>query len=110
MGYVLSIVFGDFVCNVDFSNPTELIALLHFQVFDGHGGCDAASYMKNHAMRIFFEDAEFPQASQVDEMFAESVENLIFKAFLRADLALADDSIINRSAGTTALTALVLGR
>ncbi|KAK3160660.1 hypothetical protein QOZ80_1BG0062650 [Eleusine coracana subsp. coracana] len=81
-----------------------------YGVFDGHGGSDAASYMKNHAMRIFFEDADFPQVLQVDEMFAESVENLIFKAFLRADLALADDSIINRSAGTTALTALVLGR
>jgi protein phosphatase PTC2/3 len=74
------------------------------------GGSDAASYMKNHAMRIFFEDADFPQASKVDEMFAESVENLIFKAFLRTDIALADDSIINRSAGTTALTALVLWR
>ncbi|TVU21299.1 hypothetical protein EJB05_30927 [Eragrostis curvula] len=81
-----------------------------YGVFDGHGGSDAATYMKQHAMRIFFEDAEFPQASLVDEMFTECVENLIFKAFLRADLALADDSIINRSAGTTALTALVLGR
>jgi protein phosphatase PTC2/3 len=79
-------------------------------VFDGHGVSDAASYMKNHAMRIFFEDADFPQASKVDDMFAESIENLIFKAFLRAGIALADDSIINRSAGTTALTALVLGR
>lgn len=66
--------------------------------------------MKKHAMRLFFEDAEFPQASQEDEMFAECVEDSVRKAFLRADLALADDSVINRSSGTTALTALILGR
>ncbi|KAL6626314.1 hypothetical protein ACP70R_030040 [Stipagrostis hirtigluma subsp. patula] len=81
-----------------------------YGVFDGHGGSDAAAYMKKNAMRLFFEDAEFPQASQEDEMFVESVEDSIRKAFLRADLALADDSVINRSSGTTALTALVLGR
>jgi protein phosphatase 2C family protein 2/3 len=66
--------------------------------------------MKKHAMRLFFEDAEFPQASQDDKMFAESVEDSVRKAFLRADLALADDSLINRCSGTTALTALVIGR
>ncbi|KAF8724320.1 hypothetical protein HU200_021349 [Digitaria exilis] len=81
-----------------------------YGVFDGHGGSDAAAYMKKHAMRLFFEDAEFPQASQEDEMFAECVEDSVRKAFLRADLALADDSVINRSSGTTALTALILGR
>ncbi|KAG2588210.1 probable protein phosphatase 2C 2 [Panicum virgatum] len=81
-----------------------------YGVFDGHGGSDAAAYMKKHAMKLFFEDAEFPQASQEDKMFAESVEDSVRKAFLRADLALADDSLINRSSGTTALTALILGR
>ncbi|XP_066308795.1 probable protein phosphatase 2C 2 [Miscanthus floridulus] len=81
-----------------------------YGVFDGHGGSDAAAYMKTHAMRLFFEDADFPQASQEDEIFAESVEESVRKTFLRADLALADDSVINRSSGTTALTALVLGR
>lgn len=80
-----------------------------YGVFDGHGGSDAAAYMKKHAMRLFFEDAEFPCA-QEDEMFSKSVEDSVRKAFLRADLALADDSLINRSSGTTALTALVLGR
>jgi len=66
--------------------------------------------MKTHAMRLFFEDADFPQTSQEDEIYAGSVEDSVRKAFLRADLALADDSVINRSSGTTALTALVLGR
>lgn len=81
-----------------------------YGVFDGHGGSDAAAYMKRHAIRLFFEDSEFPQASQEDETFSESVENSVRKAFLNADLALADDSAISRSSGTTALTALIFGR
>ncbi|KAJ1283452.1 hypothetical protein BS78_03G129400 [Paspalum vaginatum] len=88
-----------------FSEPSAF-----YGVFDGHGGSDAAAYMKKHIMRLFFEDAEFPCAPQEDEMFSKSVEDSVRKAFLRADLALADDSVINRSSGTTALTALVLGR
>jgi protein phosphatase 2C family protein 2/3 len=66
--------------------------------------------MKRHAMRLFFEDSEFPNAIQEDDFFSESVENSIRKAFLSADLALADDSLISRSSGTTALTALIFGR
>ncbi|XP_062180421.1 probable protein phosphatase 2C 47 [Phragmites australis] len=81
-----------------------------YGVFDGHGGPDAAAYMKRHAMRFLFEDSEFPQASQVDEIFLQSVENSVRRAFLQADLALADDLDISRSSGTTALAALVFGR
>uniref|UniRef100_A0A0E0PH61 protein-serine/threonine phosphatase n=1 Tax=Oryza rufipogon TaxID=4529 RepID=A0A0E0PH61_ORYRU len=81
-----------------------------YGVFDGHGGLDAAAYMKRHAMRFLFEDSEFPQASQVDETYVQSVENSVRRAFLQADLALADDLDISRSSGTTALTALVFGR
>ncbi|XP_066366716.1 probable protein phosphatase 2C 47 [Miscanthus floridulus] len=81
-----------------------------YGVFDGHGGPDAAAYMKRHAMRFLFEDSEFPQASQVDEMYLQSVESSVRRAFLQADLALADDLDISRSSGTTALTALVFGR
>uniref|UniRef100_A0A0D9WCF5 protein-serine/threonine phosphatase n=1 Tax=Leersia perrieri TaxID=77586 RepID=A0A0D9WCF5_9ORYZ len=81
-----------------------------YGVFDGHGGPDAAAYMKRHAMKFLFEDSEFPQASQVDETYVESVENSVRKAFLQADLAIADDLDISRSSGTTALTALVFGR
>ncbi|OEL33829.1 putative protein phosphatase 2C 47 [Dichanthelium oligosanthes] len=81
-----------------------------YGVFDGHGGPDAAAYMKRHAMRFLFEDSEFPQASRVDEMYLQSVENSVRRAFLQADLALADDLDISRSSGTTALTALVFGR
>jgi serine/threonine protein phosphatase PrpC len=81
-----------------------------FQVFDGHGGSDAAAYVKRHAMRFLFEDGEFPQASHVDEVFLQSVENSVHRTFLQADLALADNMDISRSSGTTALTALVFGR
>ncbi|KAF9614311.1 hypothetical protein IFM89_018064 [Coptis chinensis] len=32
-----------------------------FGVFDGHGGPDAAAYMKENAIKIFFKDADFLQ-------------------------------------------------
>lgn len=81
-------------------------------MFDGHGGPDAAAYVRKHAVRLFFEDAEFPRTSQADDDdgFLEEVTNSVRKAFLLADDALADDCTVSSSSGTTALTALVLGR
>lgn len=82
-----------------------------YGVFDGHGGADAAVYMKRHALRFLFEDGDFPQWSESDddEMYIESVESSVRRAFLQADLALSDEASVSRSSGTTALTALVLG-
>ncbi|KAG8372829.1 hypothetical protein BUALT_Bualt12G0107700 [Buddleja alternifolia] len=81
-----------------------------YAVFDGHGGPDAAAYMKNNALKFFFEDAELPQSSDIDEKFLQDLEISHRQSFLLADRALADaNSIIDSYCGTTAITALVLG-
>nr|GEU56206.1 probable protein phosphatase 2C 47 [Tanacetum cinerariifolium] len=73
-----------------------------YGVFDGHGGPEAAVYMKNNVKRLFLQNL---QISQTDK-----VEDSLRSAFLSADLDLADDSSISPSSGATAITALLLGR
>ncbi|KAK6941128.1 PPM-type phosphatase-like domain [Dillenia turbinata] len=79
-------------------------------VVDGHGGPEAAAYIRKNAMRIFFEDVNFPNSSQVDNVFLKEVEDSLRKAFLLADVALDEDASVSSSSGTTARTALVFGR
>ncbi|KAI3469235.1 hypothetical protein Pfo_025898 [Paulownia fortunei] len=82
-----------------------------YAVFDGHGGPDAAAYVKNNAMRFFFEEAELPQISDIDEKFLQDLESSHRRSFLLADRALADEqSCVDSYCGTTALIALLLGR
>ncbi|XP_028771011.1 probable protein phosphatase 2C 49 isoform X2 [Neltuma alba] len=81
-----------------------------YGVFDGHGGSEAAAYIRKNVIRFIFEDASFPQSSEVDNVFLQELENSLRKAFLLADSALADDCSVSSSSGTTALTALIFGR
>ncbi|CAJ1963093.1 unnamed protein product [Sphenostylis stenocarpa] len=81
-----------------------------YAVFDGHGGPDAAAFLKNNAMRLFFDDADMLQSYDADALFLKRLEDSHKKAFLGADLALADEQSVSSSCGTTALTALVIGR
>ncbi|XP_065008487.1 probable protein phosphatase 2C 27 isoform X1 [Musa acuminata AAA Group] len=71
-----------------------------YGVFDGHGGVDAAYFVRNNILKYIIEDGHFPS----------SVEKAIKSAFIKADYALADSHSLDRTSGTTALTALILGR
>ncbi|KAL1309203.1 hypothetical protein HN51_051896 [Arachis hypogaea] len=71
-----------------------------YGVFDGHGGTDAASFIRNNILRFILEDSHFPTC----------VAKAITSAFLKADYAFADSSSLDISSGTTALTTLVNGR
>ncbi|KAL7210673.1 hypothetical protein ACSBR1_032101 [Camellia fascicularis] len=83
-----------------------------YAVFDGHGGSNAAAvFVKENAMKLFFEDANLPQTSEIDDLFLEQLESCHRKAFLLADQALAGEcSSVPVYCGTTAITALILGR
>lgn len=71
-----------------------------FQVFDGHGGVDAATFAQQNLLNYIVEDSHFPSA----------VKRAIRNAFVKADHALADAKSLDSSSGTTALAALMLGR
>ncbi|XP_019434062.1 PREDICTED: probable protein phosphatase 2C 47 [Lupinus angustifolius] len=64
-----------------------------YAVFDGHGGPDAAN----------FEDANMLRSYDTDAFFMKKLEESHRRAFLRADLALADEQSVNSSCGTTTL-------
>lgn len=70
------------------------------QVFDGHGGTDAASFIRENILRFIVEDPDFPFCTK----------KAIKSAFLNADLAFADTGSLDSSSGTTVLTALISGR
>lgn len=71
-----------------------------YGVFDGHGGTDAALFVRKNILRFIIEDTYFPLC----------VKKAIKNAFLKADYHFADDSSLDISSGTTALAALIFGR
>ncbi|KAM1062442.1 hypothetical protein ACFX13_027429 [Malus domestica] len=71
-----------------------------YGVFDGHNGVDAASFIKSNILKFIVEDSHFPSV----------VRKAVRRAFVKADHAFADASSVDKSSGTTALTALILGR
>lgn len=70
------------------------------QVFDGHGGIDAAVFVRKNILKFIIEDPYFPVC----------LEKAIKNAFLKADHGFADDSALDISSGTTVLTAMIFGR
>ncbi|KAG1355298.1 putative protein phosphatase 2C 27 [Cocos nucifera] len=79
----------------DFPSPGAF-----YGVFDGHGGTDAASFVRKNLLKFIIEDGHFPTR----------VEKAVKSAFTKADHAFADSCSLDRSSGTTALTALIFGR
>ena len=74
--------------------------LLFLQVFDGHGGIDAASFIRKNILNYIVEDSHFPSG----------IRKAVKSAFVKADHAFADAASLDSSSGTTALTTLITGR
>lgn len=73
---------------------------VHWQVFDGHGGTDAALFIRENILSFIMEDAHLTVCTK------EAIKS----AFIRADNAFANADSLDSSSGTTALTALIFGR
>ncbi|CAK9180600.1 unnamed protein product, partial [Ilex paraguariensis] len=68
-------------------------------VFDGHGGSNAASFIRKTILKFIVEDSHF----------LVCLEKAIKTAFVKANRAFANDSSLDISSGTTTLTALIFG-
>ncbi|KAG6554867.1 hypothetical protein Mapa_003450 [Marchantia paleacea] len=73
-----------------------------YGVFDGHGGKEAADYVRENLLINFLEDSSYPNS------LSEAVKN----AFYKTDVALNNEFIRHQewTCGTTALTAIISGR
>ncbi|XP_074286387.1 putative protein phosphatase 2C 57 [Silene latifolia] len=96
-----------YICHDDFVNHYGLEYIsdgpnAFYGVFDGHGGKHAADFAGCHLPRFIFEDVNFPT----------EIERVLTSAFLQTDNAFAEACSLDTrlDSGTTALTALVVGR
>ncbi|KAJ0096965.1 hypothetical protein Patl1_29287 [Pistacia atlantica] len=78
----------------------SLLPAAFYGVFDGHGGIDAATFTRSNILKFIVEDSHFPAG----------IKKAVKNAFAKADHALADAKSLDRSSGTTALTAFMLDR
>uniref|UniRef100_A0A0D6QTW9 protein-serine/threonine phosphatase n=1 Tax=Araucaria cunninghamii TaxID=56994 RepID=A0A0D6QTW9_ARACU len=90
-----------------FEGPTPTA---FYGVFDGHGGADAAVYVRDNLLQLVVGDADFLQILKKDVDFSSLAEKVVRNAFLAADLALANHCDVDKFSGTTVLTALIMGR
>uniref|UniRef100_A0A0D9WMI7 protein-serine/threonine phosphatase n=1 Tax=Leersia perrieri TaxID=77586 RepID=A0A0D9WMI7_9ORYZ len=72
-------------------------AISFYGVFDGHGGKDAAHFVRDNLPRVIVEDADFPL----------ELEKVVKRSFVQTDSQFAETTL---SSGTTALTAMIFGR
>ncbi|XP_037491689.1 probable protein phosphatase 2C 27 [Jatropha curcas] len=73
-----------------------------YGVFDGHGGKNAAQFVRDYLPKVIVEDADFPL----------ELEKVVTRSFIETDAALAETYSLESalSSGTTALTAMIFGR
>lgn len=71
-------------------------------MFDGHGGKDAAQFVRDHLPRVIVEDADFPL----------ELQKVVTRSFVETDAAFEKSCSVKStlSSGTTALTAIIFGR
>lgn len=71
-------------------------------MFDGHGGKDAALFVRDNLPRVIVEDADFPV----------ELEKVVTRSFVQIDNQFAETCSLQSalSSGTTALTAMIFGR
>ncbi|KAK6922492.1 PPM-type phosphatase-like domain [Dillenia turbinata] len=91
--------FGE---GVNLPSPGAFYGASHtfIEVFDGHNGTDAASFAKRNILNLIIEDSHFPRG----------MKKAVKSAFIKADNVFAEANALDKSSGTTALTAIILGR
>ncbi|CAG7865216.1 hypothetical protein BRARA_I03483 [Brassica rapa] len=90
----------EFICVDDLKDHIGSSTGAFYGVFDGHGGVDAALFTKKNLLKLLTEDKHFPS----------NTKKATRSAFVKTDHALADAPSLDKSSGTTALTALILDK